>query len=163
VEIIDRLSFDYYNFKHKDQLVIEAAIKMFRSYFKDKEFIENVRERNFSYTDDNGAEVLVNLVEYITTEYDRIYIKPFYVPWYKWWMKKVRAYVYPKTQRNVIYLNASYPQRNQQKLAGTITHELMHLISYGHGSNKPHGAPYYNSVPCKVASLVRYFRESFTF
>jgi hypothetical protein len=143
-------------FKYKDQQILKQTVERLNKILFSYEFSKLVYDNApFTYTSNSSSDIINRLTKW---NYNKLFeIVPFYVPWYKRYMRKVRAYVYSSSQPYTIYLNASYPNRNIKSLSGTIMHEFCHLKGYSHGSNKPHGDKYYNSVPCKIGSLLSYF------
>ena len=104
-------------------------------------FLEEVgKVKKFDYTDKKPSEVLKDVYLFNKDVKVKTYYKRF---------SKAIAYTYYGNDE--IYLNLKNNPRDMSEMINTITHESMHLLGYGHGSNSPLGKE--NSVPYKLGSI----------
>lgn len=132
-----------------DKILIAEAL--FRKKFLNPYFRDRFVTYQFSYNQGKTSQRIYDEIDFYLHEnkltYDRI-------PKWKFWQKHVRAYV--KGGRQPIYLNDRILSNSIASIAGTIAHECMHLVGYGHGGNRPEGNLYFNSVPHRVGSWIKY-------
>ena len=132
------------------ELVKKAKKMMWRAINSDEwtAYCALTEAKDWSYTDQDPSHIRDAMRIKMDTQ-----VRWFYPPWWKWWMRRVPAYVIRAKYPYTIFLN-SRRRWEIPYLSGVLAHEMSHLKKYGHGPNIAAGKRYFNSVPARVQYFV---------
>lgn len=107
---------------------------------KDPDFIKEVNAHGqFDYTKDISIEVARKIV--LPT--------PVVISTYK--KRFTKSIAYRNVGSNVLYFNTMKNPRSMKEMVNTLSHERLHVVGYGHGSNSSKGKE--NSVNYSLGKL----------
>jgi hypothetical protein len=135
---------------------LHRAASLAESILNNPEFhAEIVKESHFSYTDHTPFKVLHKIrveIEAKNGRRNELVSVDTYRPAWPW------SAAIAKTVKGRISLNErKIPSMSELEYVGTLVHEFMHVIGYGHGNNSPKGKE--QSVPYRVGKLAYLFAK----
>jgi len=133
------------NATHRDQ--IEPALEFCNKVLNSSLFLDQVDSKRHDW------EYLNGMPSDVRNEIENFRREPIEIRTYRNARSSALAYTY--LNADYLYLNTAKFDRSTKSIGGSIAHEMMHCLGYGHGNNSRAGKQ--NSVPYWIGSAVRNF------